>query len=265
MRARRAAHLTLAALVTVATLAGCGGSTRATPAVANPSPLLSLGATSARFAVEVQRGPRLGRALVTLEVTEASRGELLAWLRIADITSDEGGAGAPGVTAAAALVSPLAGLEGVGFRWRMSASGTILAAGGPAAAVKVPAAALVRAIDLWTLISATVPNLPATPVAEGNHWPAAQRTEVIGGGAERVVIVSGTWRVAKILSGAPALVVLEGELRIEARDPALAPEEIEKQTKVIAARAVVYVNLDRRAVDFVTVASDSFSWQARRL
>jgi hypothetical protein len=260
----RAAGATLVLLAALLTL-GCGGSTQAAPAVANPSPVLTLGATSARFAVEVQRGVRLGRALVTLEVTEAERGELLAWLRIADITSDAGGAGAPGVAAAAALVSPLAGLEGVGFRWRMSASGKILAAGGPAAPAKVPAAALARALDLWALVSATVPNLPARPVAEGDHWPAAQRTEVIGGGAERVVIVTGTWRLAKILSGAPALVVLEGDLRIEVRDPALATEEIEKRAQVISARAVVYVNLDRRAVDFVTVASDSFTWQARRL
>jgi hypothetical protein len=271
MRAGRAAHATVAmvaAFVTLASLAGltgCGGSSQATPSVKNPSPTLSLGPTSARFAVEVRRGPRVGRALVTLEVTDAERGELLAWLQIADVTS-EGEDAAPGVGAATALVSPLSGLEGVGFRWRMSPRGTILAAGGPAASSsRVSAAALQRALDFWILVSATVPNLPDGPIHEGDHWPALQRTEVVGGGAERVVLVGGTWRLARILSGAPALVVLEGDLRLEARDPALAAEAIEPAAKVIAARAVVYVNLERRAVDFVTVASDSFSWQARRL
>ena len=80
-----------------------------------------------------------------------------------------------------------------------------------------------------------------------------------------IVIVSGTWRLAKILATAPATVVLEGDLHIEVRDPLLPAEEIEGKARTLAARAVVYVNLERRAVDFVTVASDAFSWQARRL
>jgi hypothetical protein len=77
--------------------------------------------------------------------------------------------------------------------------------------------------------------------------------------------VSGEWRLAKILAQAPATVVLESQLTIVVRDPLLAPEDTEARARTIEARAVVYVNLERQAVDFATVSSEAFSWQARRL
>jgi hypothetical protein len=147
----------------------------------------------------------------------------------------------------------------------MDATGHIVAAGGAAAPSRVPPVTLARALELWPLVVAAVPRLPAEASNEGAHWDAYQRTEVIGGGHELVVAVTGEWRLAKILAQAPAMVVLEADLTIVTRDPQLPSDEQEKQAKSVTARAVVYVNLERGAVDFATVSSDAFSWQARRL
>ncbi len=240
-------------------LAACGGSLQATPPARGGPPTLTLGATSARFEVHVSAGERSERARITLDVREVERGELLAWLQIVSVE--------PSVATpdAAGALGPLAGLAGVSFRWRMTRAGAIVAAGGPAAASNVPAETVARALELWPLISAAVPNLPDGPVSEGQRWDARQRTEVIGGGRERVVLVAGKWHLAKILAGSPLTVVLEGDLVVVVRDPTLAADEIEAKARSFSARAVVYVNLELHAVDFATVASEAFSWQVRRL
>jgi len=238
-------------------LAGCGGSSQAAPAAPSAPPTLLLGPTHTRFLVEVTTDGNTGGAQVLLDVREAERGELLATLTVAKV--ERARRAAPGAE------SPLAGLEGVVFRWRMSPAGVISAATGPAAPSRVSAETLQRALDLWALVSATVPHLPDGPVAEEARWDAQQRTHAIGGGRERIVQVLGQWRLAKILAQAPATVVLEAKLTIQVRDPLLPPEQQDGSARRIEARAVVYVNLERRAVDFATVSSEAFSWQARRL
>jgi hypothetical protein len=238
-----------AALAALAMIVGCGSS-EVMPVVASGPPTLRLAATQATFELVLDAGSEKGRALVTVDVAEAPRGELMAVLRLAKV---EGVGG------------PLDGLEGVSFRWRMTPRGQIVAAGGPAGPSRVPREALERALELWPLVAAVVPNLPEGPVVEGAVWDAAQRTDVIGGGREHVVILGGQWKLAKILAGSPPTVVLEGELRVTVRDPTLPPERIELEARSFPARAVVYVNLERHAVDFATVSSEAISWQARRL
>jgi hypothetical protein len=233
----------------------CGGSSHPAPRPPPGPATLHLQPTQARFAVQVDAGALTGRATAELEVRAAERGELLAVLTLS-------GTGTP---ARAALGDPVAGLDSVRFRWRMGATGQIVAAGGPAAPSRVPETTLRRALDLWPLVSAVVPRLPEGPVVEGARWDAYQRTEVIGGGQERVVVITGEWRLAKILTQAPMMAVLESDLTIVVRDPALPSDQQQAHARTITARAAVYVNLVRGAVDFATVSSEAFSWQARRL
>lgn len=231
--------------------AGCGGGhvtrlrSTAAPTSGPSAWSLALATGRVRLDLELRHGDAELAGAVDLVFEDRGR-DLLATLRVASIVPR---AGDP---------AELAGLGGMVFRWRTTRRGEITAAAGPSGALPAPVLAA-AATRVWPLLAAALPRLPAGPVAEGASWSGETRTEIVGGGAERIVQVKGRWTLAKVLTAAPRTAVIEGEVTVTVRAPDRADP-----IDTWSGRTAAYMDVESGRLELLSVAGATRRLRALR-